>query len=363
MSLVESEERRNLPATVRAPLVAGHNPRAIVPSTIEEAYRLAQAVATSGMAPKGYSNAEQCMVAIMRGLEIGLTPFQALDKIAIVNGRPMLWGDGVIGLVRGSGLCEFIQERIEGEGDSMVAICVTKRKGEPEPVEGRFSVAQAKKASLWGKSGPWQQYPERMLKMRARGFCLRDTYADVLGGLYIREEIEEREETRPEPPRETILTRLAAAAGKGAPPPDPVEDSLPVDPVDEQVPLEDGEVLEVPSDLVNDAPVDDDGFPGDTPADAVLDPEPDLPEPEPAPAPKPARKANEPKPPPPPATESQYVTYFEMWALNETDAGKLQRRWNNERDLRVECAVSDSVKDDLRKQAMKRIDQLKSGAP
>jgi len=143
------------------------------------------------MAPKGLDTAEKAMVAIMHGLEVGMTPMAALQSIAVVNGRPTIWGDGAIGLVRGSGKCEWIKEQIDGEGDKMVAVCKVKRKGEEDPVIGRFSVDDAKKASLWGKSGPWQQYPKRMLAMRARAFALRDGFADILRGLGIAEEIQD----------------------------------------------------------------------------------------------------------------------------------------------------------------------------
>jgi hypothetical protein len=95
------------------------------------------------MAPKGLEKAEQCLVAIMHGLEVGLTPMASLQRIAVVNGRPTIWGDGAIGLVRGSGACEWIREKIEGEGDRRVAICEAKRKGEPEPIRSTFSCAAA----------------------------------------------------------------------------------------------------------------------------------------------------------------------------------------------------------------------------
>lgn len=171
-------------------LTSGGRIAAIVPQTMEDAYRLAKAVCMAGMNPRGMETPEKCMIAIMRGLEVGLTPFQALDKIAIVNGRPTIWGDGAVGLVRGSGLCEYIKETVEGEGEKLVAICETKRKAEREPIRRTFSVADAKKAGLWGKSGPWQQFPARMLQMRARAFALRDGFADVLGGLYLKEELD-----------------------------------------------------------------------------------------------------------------------------------------------------------------------------
>ena len=173
----------------RPELVAGARPTAIVPKSMDEAYRLAKAIVLSGTAPKGMTTPESCMIAILHGLEVGLPPLAALQRISVINGRPTLWGDAAIGLVRGSGLCEYVEEHQDGE----VAICAAKRKGEPEPIVRTFSVADAKRAGLWGKAGPWQQYPQRMLQMRARAFALRDGFADVLGGLYLREEIDEDE--------------------------------------------------------------------------------------------------------------------------------------------------------------------------
>lgn len=180
-------------------LTAGAPIRAIVPQDFEGAWRIATAVVRAGMAPRGLDTVEKSMVAIMHGLEVGLTPMNALQSIAVVNGRPTVWGDGAIGLARGSGLLEWMEETYEGEegSDAFKAVCRVKRKGEPRPVEGEFSVADAKVSGLWTKRGrdgqptPWQQYPKRMLKMRARAFALRDGFADVLKGLAIKEEVED----------------------------------------------------------------------------------------------------------------------------------------------------------------------------
>jgi hypothetical protein len=184
-------ERKPLPA-----IVAGNRVQAIVPTDFDSAYRIAQAVCHAGMAPESFDTPEKAFVAVMHGLEVGLPPMQALQSIAVINGRPSIWGDGAIGLVRGSGLCEWISERIDGEGDARVAICEAKRRGEPKPVVGKFSVGQAKLASLWSKKGPWTSYPERMLQMRARAFALRDGFADVLRGLHIAEEVQDIIEPR-----------------------------------------------------------------------------------------------------------------------------------------------------------------------
>lgn len=184
VTTTDHEEAPRLPS-----LQSGGQVRAIVPQDFDGAWRIANAVAKAGMAPKGLETPEKAMVAIMHGMEVGMTPMAALQSIAVVNGRPTIWGDGAIGLVRSSGKLEWIKETITGVDDSMVATCEVKRKGDPEPVKATFSVADAKKAGLWGKQGPWQQYPKRMLAMRARAFVLRDTFADILRGLGIAEEV------------------------------------------------------------------------------------------------------------------------------------------------------------------------------
>lgn len=184
-------------------LSAGGAVRAIVPQDFDSAWRIANAVVKAGMAPRGLDTAEKAMVAIMHGLEIGLTPMNALQSIAVVNGRPTIYGDGAIGLVRGSGLLEWIEEIEEQRpNQGLTAICRVKRRGEPKPAEYTFSEADAKTAGLSGKEGPWRGYPRRMRQMRARAFALRDTFADVLKGLSIREEIEDFQPMRDVSPRD-----------------------------------------------------------------------------------------------------------------------------------------------------------------
>lgn len=160
------------------------------------------------------------MIAIMHGLELGLSPLSALQRIAVINGRPTIWGDGALALVKASGLCEAIDEWIEGEKpETWVAVCNVMRRGDLIPTERRFSVEDARRAKLWGKSGPWSEYPKRMLQMRARAFALRDAFPDVLGGLYLTEEwIQERSETDEAPQSSSqsseIINSSSAVSGR-----------------------------------------------------------------------------------------------------------------------------------------------------
>lgn len=232
MNAITATETTRLPT-----MQSGGAIRPIVPQSMEDAYRLAKAVCMAGMAPKGLDTPEKAMIAILQGMEVGMTPMASLQRIAVVNGRPTIWGDGAMSLVRGSGLCEYVREQTDGSGDARVAVCAVKRRGEREEVSRRFSVADAKKAGLWGKQGPWQQYPDRMLQMRARAFALRDVFADVLGGMYLREELEDapmRDVTPvspPSPPRPPSPPSSQIA-------PTPTVDDAEVETVDEREPFD-----------------------------------------------------------------------------------------------------------------------------
>ena len=163
--------------------------RGLALASFDDAYRFATMVAKSDFAPKDFKGKpESCLLAIQHGSEIGLSPMQSLQNIACINGRPAIWGDAALAVAMASAVCESVTETIDGEGDGMVATRSAKRRGYERPTVVRFSVADAKKAGLWGKSGPWTQYPRRMLQLRARGFALRDAFPDVLKGLVTAEE-------------------------------------------------------------------------------------------------------------------------------------------------------------------------------
>ncbi len=159
------------------------------PANLHEALEMAGVLCKSSLIPKDFQgNAGNVLVAIQWGMELGLAPMQALQSIAVINGRPSLWGDAVIALCKAHPVCEWVRE-YEEDG---VAVCVTQRRGDPDPVERRFSMDDAKRAGLLGKAGPWTQYPRRMMQMRARSWCLRDAYPDLLRGMAVAEEQQDR---------------------------------------------------------------------------------------------------------------------------------------------------------------------------
>lgn len=212
---------------------AAFGSRGIIISQYDELVRFAETVANSGLAPKGMEKPQAVFVAVQMGLEVGLTPMAALQNVAVVNGRPTLWGDAQLAVCRGTGELEVFEEWFEVGGvktsrnpadykDDTAAVCKVKRAGGQE-VESAFSVADAKRAGLWGKAGPWTQYPFRMLRNRARSFALRDTFGDALKGFRSAEEVRDEEPERDVTPPSAATSKLFGQEPKAEVLPAPVE--------------------------------------------------------------------------------------------------------------------------------------------
>lgn len=163
----------------------------VKPSTATETFKLCEMISTSSFCPSSMRGKPgDVLLALQMGSEVKLSYMQALQGIAVINGKPCLYGDAALAVAMSNGAYEYHKEWEEGsiEEGNLTAYCLVKRKGGQEHIKS-FSMNDAKKASLWGKSGPWSQYPARMLQMRARAFAIRDQFADALRGIQLAEEV------------------------------------------------------------------------------------------------------------------------------------------------------------------------------
>jgi hypothetical protein len=209
-------------------------PAGIQLGTFEDAQRFAKAVISSGFAPKGMNEAG-VIVAIQMGAELGLPPMQAMQNIAVINNRPAVWGDAIPAVCMASGVFDqqawFEDFEIDDSGNPVAAICRCRRLG-GQVIERRFSLEDAQRAGLLGKSGPWAQYPARMLQMRARSWALRDAFPDALRGFPVADRVTRAMvDGPPEPPTrrvEQIADPLDELARRLADPEEP--DQTPAEP-------------------------------------------------------------------------------------------------------------------------------------
>ncbi|TBE49166.1 hypothetical protein ELH06_08320 [Rhizobium ruizarguesonis] len=227
-------------------LTGGGQVMAIVPQTFEETFRMARTVVASGLAPAaligkltGDDAASAVAVAIMSGAELGLKPMVSLRSFTVINGKPALYGDGLINVVRMSGKVAYLRTGCEERSGKLVGFCEAKRLDTGEEKRVEFSQDDAIRARLWDErptvrkqvwenkervwkdglpnDAPWYRFPQRMLAWRAAGYCLRELFGDVLGG--IRDEFEVREIAEAEEMRD--ITPPAAAENKPNPPKPP----------------------------------------------------------------------------------------------------------------------------------------------
>jgi hypothetical protein len=222
------------PATNGAPPQKASVRMGVAPTNIEEGWRLAQFIASSELVPKNYRNRpSDVLVAIQYGMEVGLPPMAALHSIFVTNGRPSLWGDGFLAVIMASGVYADHDEYFMVDGvrkefllgpdlqkDDTTAVVTFWRKDSQRPRTATFSIAKAKRAGLWTKAGPWQEYPDRMLKLRARGFAGHDAFPDVLRGIRTAEEVIDLPPQEFEPAREVRrLSETPASVGPAVIPP------------------------------------------------------------------------------------------------------------------------------------------------
>lgn len=155
--------------------------------------QLSSKLASSELVPKCFRNKPQDLfICWAMGYQIGLSPEQSMQCIAVINGKAAMWGDDMLALCMAHKDFEDISENeIRSQDETVIGYrCIVKRKG-VAPKSNDFTLDMAKRAGLLAKGGVWSQYPERMLKLRARGFTLRDAFPDALKGIKPREEVED----------------------------------------------------------------------------------------------------------------------------------------------------------------------------
>ncbi|KAA6459605.1 hypothetical protein DYQ86_15920 [Acidobacteria bacterium AB60] len=176
---------------------------------------LAKMVSQTPFAPKDFQGKpEACAIAMMYGKQLGVPALTALQGIGVINGRPNAFGDLFWAVILSHPEFEDVVEK----SDLNSATVKLTRRGRT-PKEATFTKAQAEKAGLWGKQGPWTQYPDVMLLWRARTFAARALFADALKGITSSYEAEDSGPIIEGQPVTTQPTQATTPADATAPPP------------------------------------------------------------------------------------------------------------------------------------------------
>jgi hypothetical protein len=201
------------------------------PEDRDSAWSIAQKVAKSGLAPSHLKTPEAVFVAMAMGAELGLTAMASLRAVYVVDGKPSLPADLMVGLVLRSGLRE--SWKYEAMSNDVVRLTACRVGGDPLTLEWTFEMAET--AGLTNKHN-WKAYRRTMLKHRVDAEMCRALWPDIIQGLYDPEELRNR-------PSDGLVEAIDLAAIPSiTASPEPkaldVEPEAPEDPAPAHVPLE-----------------------------------------------------------------------------------------------------------------------------
>jgi hypothetical protein len=150
----------------------------------DQVVRQAKAWSSSTMVPKEYQGATgmgNCIVAIELASRMQLSPFEVMQNLYIVHGRPTWKAEFVISrLVKKYTEIEFEKDDNDGGRCRVVA---TRNDG--KRIEGTWVSMKMAKAEGWtSRTGTkWATMPEQMIMYRAATFFARVHAPEVLNGV------------------------------------------------------------------------------------------------------------------------------------------------------------------------------------
>jgi hypothetical protein len=131
------------------------------------------------------NNLAAITAALLYGAEVGLGPMMSLSRIAVIDGRPALYAEAQRALILADGHDLWIEEQTNNR-----CTIAGRRRGSEMTSRVTWTIDDAKRAKIAGRPN-WQAYPRQMLLARASAELARAIFADVIGGLAAREEIED----------------------------------------------------------------------------------------------------------------------------------------------------------------------------
>jgi hypothetical protein len=155
---------------------------------------IGQTMAKSGMFPD-VTDSAKALVKILAGKEIGVTPFQAMTNIHIIQGKATMGANLMAAKVKGSGKYDY---RITKLDSAACTIAFKQRVGVGALGQGwedlgefTYNIEDAKRAGLVKSGSSWEKYPQNMLFARAISSGVRIYCPDVFNGnlVYVPEEL------------------------------------------------------------------------------------------------------------------------------------------------------------------------------
>ena len=182
------------------------------PQNIPEALVLAGHAVKSRLF-SGASSPEAALVILLTGRGLGMDAMSSLRAIHVIDGKPTLAADAMIGLCLRSKLCEHFETI---ESTPLTCTVEAKRVGRPAR-QLTFTIEDARRAKLLdkGEKSGWAKFPAAMLRARAKSALARDVFPDVIMGIYDPDELNADAGQQQPGPVVTLVNRREPYATQG----------------------------------------------------------------------------------------------------------------------------------------------------
>lgn len=152
-------------------------------NNLSQKLSMATVLLKSGMLPTHYRSPESVLTAILYGRELGFSPIRALNSITVINGKPALEAQALKSLAIAHGGKIKTLEWSD-------TVCTLECTRGDWTDSATYTWVDATRAGLVNKDN-WKRMPKAMLYARAVSILVRNMFADILGGLYSREEMDD----------------------------------------------------------------------------------------------------------------------------------------------------------------------------
>lgn len=205
---------------VRTDAVSALDALAYEPQNLREAMDLAKAMFGGGLLPRSIKSAQDLLLIMMTGRELGISTATAIRSIHVIEGKPTLSADLVVALVkRRREVCEYF---IYAESSNTRCVVETKRIGSPKAERFEYTLEDAKGAGLLAKDN-WRKHPADMLAARCSMRAARKVYPDLAMNIYDPDELQDVGQG-------ASPAAQAAAPRELNPSPQPAQEVLPPEP-------------------------------------------------------------------------------------------------------------------------------------
>ena len=176
--------------------------------SLREPMSIGKVFAESGMFPDIKSQA-QAVVKILAGRELGLSAFESMKNIYLVNGKLAIQSNALASLIKTSKKYDYKVETLTEQECKINFVRIDKEKEELIGVS-EFTFKDAAKAGIVNKDS-WKNYPKNMLFARALANGVRFYCPDAACGWHVQEEYED---ILPAERKETITIDVDGNVGK-----------------------------------------------------------------------------------------------------------------------------------------------------